>query len=106
MRIRRMLQKRGANRQLGHVHGRESSIIRDSDHKINRKIVDIAEKNCTGIVLEDLKNIRNSTQTRKSFKHALNSWSFYQLKTFIEYKAKLRGIPVTYIDPRKYFQDV
>lgn len=30
----------------------------------------------------------------------MNSWSFYQLKTFIEYKAKLHGVPVVKIDPR------
>ena len=100
MQIRRMLQKRGANRQLRRVKSRESRIIKDLDHKISRKIVEIAKANNSGIVLENLKHIRNTTKPRKSFKYALNSWSFYQLKTFIEYKAKLQGIPVANIDPR------
>ena len=100
MQIRRMLQKQGANRQLRRVKSRESRILKDLDHKISRKIIEIATENNAGIVLEDLKNIRKTTKTRKSFQYSLNSWSFYQLKTFIEYKAKLQGIPVAYIDPR------
>ena len=35
----------------------------------------------------------------RSFKYALYSWSFYQLQQFVEYKAKLLGVPVLYIDP-------
>ena len=100
MQIRRMLQKRGANRQLKRVKRREARIIKDLDHKISRKIVEIATENHAGIVLEDLQNIRKTAKSSKSFKYSLNSWSFYQLKTFIDYKAKLRGIPVAYIDPR------
>lgn len=100
LQIRRILQKRGAYRQLKQVKRRESRIIKDLDHKISRKIVKIAMENNAGIVLEDLKNIRKTTNINKSFKYSLNSWSFYQLKTFIDYKAKLQGIPVAHIDPR------
>ena len=70
------------------------------NHKISRKIVNEAENNKSGIVLEDLEGIRKNKKNHKSFRYALNSWSFYQLRRFIEYKAKLRGIPVVKIDPK------
>lgn len=63
-------------------------------------MVNEALKTKSGIVLEDLKEIRKTKKQAKGFRGALHSWSYFQLKTFIEYKAKLLGIPVVRIDPR------
>ena len=30
----------------------------------------------------------------------LSGWAFFQLRTFVEYKAKLAGVPVVAVDPR------
>ena len=98
--IRRKLQKKRKYRAVQQLKNKESRIVRDLNHKISRKIAQEAKNNQAGIVLEDLKEIRKTAKTSKKFKYALNSWSFYQLRIFIEYKAKLLGIPVVKIDPR------
>jgi putative transposase len=82
------------------IKNRESRIVRDLNHKVSRKIVNFARENNAGIVLEDLKGIRETKKQAKSFKYSLHSWSFSQLDSFIEYKAKLLGILVVKIDPR------
>ena len=51
------------------------------------------------IKLERLQNIRSTTRTSRKNNHSLHTWSFYRLATFIEYKAKLAGIKVEYVDP-------
>jgi len=78
---------------------REARIVRDMNHKIAKKLVDEAIKRKAVLVLEDLKGIRRRTRSKK-FGRLLNSWSYFQLQTFIEYKAKLRGVPIAYIDPK------
>ncbi len=49
---------------------------------------------------------KNSIKTKSkaekqlwSYEYSLNNWSFHQLQQFIEYKARLRGVEVAYIDP-------
>ena len=51
------------------------------------------------IKLERLQNIRSTTRTSRKNNHSLHTWSFYRLATFVEYKAKLAGIEVEYVDP-------
>ncbi|MGZ3302203.1 MAG: zinc ribbon domain-containing protein [Isosphaeraceae bacterium] len=33
-------------------------------------------------------------------RNRLSGWAFFQLRSFIEYKAKLAGVPVIAVDPR------
>lgn len=97
--IRRSLQKQGQYKKVKEIKDRESRIVRDLNHKISKEIVETAKEEKAGINLEDLTGIRNNKKQAKSFKYSLNSWSYYQLGMFISYKAKLAGIPVTYINP-------
>lgn len=98
--IRKNLQKKLKYKAVKVIKNKESRIVRDLNHKISSKLIKEAKKQNAGIVMEDLKGIRKTKKQAKSFKYSLHSWSFYQLGTFIEYKAKLLGIPVIKIDPR------
>jgi len=96
--LRTNLRKKGKFRLLKKTKNKESRIIRDLNHKISKGIVNYAVANNAGIVLEDLKDVRKA-KSSKSFRASLHSWSYAQLENFIEYKAKLLGIPVAKIDP-------
>jgi len=98
--IRKDLQKKAKYKKVKTIKNRESRIVKDLNHKISKKIVQFAIESNSNINLEDLTGIRETAKTRKSFKYALNSWSFYQLRRMIEYKAKLQGVKTVKIDPR------
>ena len=97
--IRRNLQKAGKYKKVKQIKQRESNIVKDLNNKISHKIVETAIESNSGIKLEELTGIRNNTKHSKSFNYSLNSWSFYQLQQMIEYKSKLHGISIIYIDP-------
>ena len=99
MSIRKSLQSHSKFKKLKQVKDRESRVERDLNHKISHKIIEVALANHCGIKLEYLKGIRNNKEHSKSFNYSLNSWSFYQLQQFIEYKAKLQGVGVVYVKP-------
>jgi len=103
--IRKDLQKKGKYGKVKQIKDRESRVVRDLNHKMSREVVDVANESNSGIRLELLKNIRKTAKSSRSFRYSLHSWSFYQLNQMIEYKAKLLGIPVTYIDPRYTSQE-
>lgn len=97
--IRSKLQKRGKHKKVKLIKNREHRIVTDINHKISRFIVDQAVRNKASINLENLNKIRKNKNHNKSFNHTLHTWSFYQLKQFITYKATLAGVTLSLIDP-------
>ena len=103
--IRTRLQKTGMYRKVKRMQDRESRIVRDLNHKVSKELVRMAKSQNAALVFEDLSGIRKTKKQNPDFKYFLHSWSFYQLQQFIEYKAKLLGVPVLYVDPAYTSQD-
>ena len=107
--LRQKLQAKGtksAKRLLKRRRRKESRFATDVNHCISKRLVQVAKGTHRAIVLEDLKGIRERVKkgTRKTvnrtMRQALSSWAFYQLRQFIEYKAKAAGVAIIYVDPR------
>ncbi len=82
------------------LNNKEQRIMNDKDHKISRQIVNEAMKNNVSVIrLEQLTNIRSSARTSRKNEKNLHTWSFYRLAMYIEYKARLEGIKVEYVNP-------
>ncbi len=97
--MRRRLQRMRKYRKLKSVKNRESKIVTELNHQMSRKIVGTAFEHRCGIRLEDLSGIRDTARTTRTFRYALHSWSFCQLRKMIEYKARLLGVEVEYVNP-------
>ena len=91
---------RSAKRRLKKMAGKESRFRRWVNHGISKKLVDYAKDTKAVIVLEDLTHIRQRIRLRKRQRNRHHSWSFSQLRQFIEYKALREGVPVITVDPR------
>ena len=109
-RLKRKLQAKGtrsAKRHLKKLSGKQFRQRRDHDHILSKRIVQYTPPGAT-IVLENLKNIRDTSKMgrgkkeskKRDHKRRLHSWSFAQLYSFVEYKAQACGIRVVKIDPR------
>ena len=97
-RIQRKLRTGKRRKELLEKYGRrERNRISDLYHKLANKIVEIAEK-YGGIALEDLNKIRNSIRYTAEVNGRLHRWSFRKLQSIIEYKAKLKGVKVVFVN--------
>ena len=67
------------------------------NHKVSRSVVDFANQHRSTIVLEDLGKIAKKGKAKRYVQKS--QWSFYQLETFIKYKAALLGIPIYFVNP-------
>ncbi len=93
---RKTRQRKGtksAKKQLKRLAGKEARFRSHQNHVISKTIVANAKGTGRGIVLEDLKGIRDRTTVRKRQRSRHSGWSFFQLRSFLEYKAALAGVP-------------
>ena len=91
---------RAAKKRLRQMSGKQQRFQKHENHCISKAIVSTAERSGLSIALEDLTHIRKQVKARKKQRNRLHNWGFGQLRTFVEYKAKRAGVPVTIIDPR------
>ena len=100
--VRRSAQSKGtkgAKRLLKRLSGREKRHQRTINHAISRRIVDTAKATGRAIAIEDLTGIRERTKVRKPERYGQQSWSFLQLRSFLEYKAIDAGVPLVAVNP-------
>ena len=97
--LRSKLQSRGtrsAKRKLKLLSGRERRFQRDFNHCLSKQITNMPY----GIfAMEELKNIRNGRKG-KVFNRRRSNWAYFQLRSFISYKAENLGKHLVLVDPR------
>lgn len=101
-RLKAALQRRGtksAKRKLKKIAKKEARFRASVNHTISKRIVAAAKGTGSMIALEDLKGIGSRTTVSKAQRARHKGWAFFQLRSFIEYKAALEGIAVAAVDP-------
>ena len=105
LKLRAALQKKGtksAKRHLKRLRYKERRFHQNTNHCISKRLVAKAKQTRRGLAIEDLRHIRSRTDARlrKSQRHRHASWSFFQLRAFLSYKAALAGVCPHLVDPR------
>jgi putative transposase len=99
---RKQYQRAGtksAKRRLRKMAGRQARYQRHVNHVVSKTVVEKAKTLNAGVALENLLGIRGRTEKTagKALRQRLGNWSFYQLRQFIEYKARREGVPVVLV---------
>ncbi|OXM14397.1 RNA-guided endonuclease InsQ/TnpB family protein [Paenibacillus herberti] len=101
--LRAKLQAKGtksAKRLLARRRHKEARFSRDVNHCISKHMVEKAKRHRSLLALEDLTGIRERITVRKAQRRNQHAWAFAQLRSYIEYKAWIAGVPVVLVDPR------
>jgi len=71
------------------------------NHNISKQLVQNALLSRKALALENLTGIRERASAfSRDVKWQMGNWAFAQLGNFVVYKAKMAGLPVTFVDPR------
>jgi putative transposase len=92
--------RKAAKRLLKKLSGKEARFARQVNHTISKQVVNLAKDTQRDLALEDLSGIRERVSVRRAQRATLHSWSFFQLRSFLEYKSKGAGVKLILVDPR------
>ncbi|WP_414586118.1 RNA-guided endonuclease InsQ/TnpB family protein [Scytonema sp. PCC 10023] len=94
--------RRRARQILKRLSGRERRFQQWLNHNISKSIIAEAKDNSCTVAIEDLTGIRERTNEQprnKTERRRSNSWAFYQLRFFLEYKGIKEGVKVITVPP-------
>jgi putative transposase len=102
--------RRRCRQLLQRLSGKERRFQTWVNHRISKAIVSRAKATNSAIALEDLTGIRTPSRWRdrervnqqprsKAERRRANSWAFYQLRQFLEYKALRAGVALILVPP-------
>lgn len=94
--------RRRARQILQRLSGKERRFQQWLNHNISKSIIQDALKNNAAVAIEDLAGIRERTNQKprsKTERRRSNSWSFYQLRSFLEYKGIQLGVEIIAVPP-------
>lgn len=95
--------RRRCRQLLKRLSGKEKRFQRHINHVISKTIILDAKKSNSIVAIEDLTGIRERTNQQprsKTERRRSNSWAFYQLRTFLEYKGLIEGVEILPVSPR------
>ncbi|MBC3785732.1 RNA-guided endonuclease InsQ/TnpB family protein [Spirosoma utsteinense] len=95
---------RSAKRRLKKLSGKQAKFQANSNHCISKSIVLKAKAQGLAIAIEDLSGIsmnvrKEKKRLRQTQRGKHSNWSYYQLRSFLEYKSVLYGVTLITIDP-------
>ncbi|WP_051035590.1 MULTISPECIES: RNA-guided endonuclease InsQ/TnpB family protein [Fischerella] len=94
--------RRRARQILQRLSGRERRFQQWLNHQISYRIIQQAKSMNAIVAIENLTGIRERTNQQyrnKVERRRSNSWSFYQLRSFLEYKGIKQGVEVIAVPP-------
>jgi putative transposase len=94
--------RRRARQILQRLGGRERRYQAWLNHNISKSIILEAKETKSFVSIEDLTGIRERTNSKprnKTERRRSNSWAFYQLRAFLEYKGISQGVEVVVVNP-------
>jgi IS605 OrfB family transposase len=95
--------RRRCRELLKRLSGKERRFQAQVNHTISYRLVSHAKQINQAIALEDLTGIRERTNElprSKTERRRSNSWAFFQLRQFLEYKAIKFGVKLLLVNPR------